>query len=194
MENLINTKIRILSADHSKAFQEHVFSRGGNWMCGSRKACRLTALYLYVGDDGCVSFGDNEGFFVDHQYREITFDLPEVWDGMGLPPVGTECEYRLNEDGWWFKCEIKYVLSGSNEKETCFIAWCEHLGADQFLSFGSKNYSLYLRPLKTPEQIAAEERVAALKDMNNIVMGSSLNCGVLESLYNAGYRKTEVKK
>lgn len=118
----------------------------------------------------------------------------EKWNGEVIPPVGTVCEYALNESGWWFKCEIKYVLSGSNEKETCFIAWCEHLGADQFLSFESQNYSLYLRPLKTPEQIAAEKRSAEIKEMFEIASGFAWNLDIVESLYDAGYRKTEVKK
>lgn len=118
----------------------------------------------------------------------------EKWNGDGIPPVGTVCEYKLNESGQWFECEIKYVLAGSNETETCFIAWCEHLETDQFLSVESKTYSLYLRPIKTPEQIAAEERENVLADMYGAVMGSSGIAGGLEALYDAGYRKTEVKK
>ena len=75
------------------------------------------------------------------------------WDGSGLPPVGTVCEYRLNEYDNWFTCKIIYVLSGSDH---CFVAWCDHLGSDQFLSFASDRYKLQLRKIKTPEQIAAE--------------------------------------
>ena len=113
------------------------------------------------------------------------------WDGSGFPPVGTVCEYRLNEYDVWFTCKIVYVLSGSDD---CFVAWCDHLGSDQFLTFTSDRYKLQLRKIKTPEQIAAEERELALKEMRETVMGSSLNHGMLESLYDAGYRKTEVKK
>lgn len=111
------------------------------------------------------------------------------WNGEGIPPVGTVCEYRLKESGMWFECEIKYVLEAQSDGCESFVAWCQHLETDQFLSFGSKSYSLYLRPIKTPEQIAAEERKEALDNMHSIVMGTSLNHGMLEALYDAGYRR-----
>ena len=116
------------------------------------------------------------------------------WDGEGIPPVGTVCEYKLNESRPWFECEIKYVLEGVSDDEKCFVAWCPHLGTDQLLSFGSEDYQLYLRQLKTPEQIEAEERENVLADMYGAVMGSAGIAGGLEALYDAGYRKVEVKK
>lgn len=187
MENLINTKIRILSADHSKAFQEHVFSKGGNWRCGSRKACYLTAPYLYIGDEGCVCFGDNEGFFVDHQHREITFDLPEVWDGMGLPPVGTECEYlkRAKYKTSWIK--VRVVFIGVN-----LIVFEHGANGNQF---SEQITEVSFRPIKTPEQIAAEERQQAIDKMMHLaVVPGRKYRDVMAYLYDAGYRKTEVKK
>lgn len=85
---------------------------------------------------------------------------PPEWDGSGVPPVGTVCEYRLGEHCTWFKCKIVYVLS---ESDHSFVAWCDDLNSDQFLTFSSNNYKLQLRKIKTPEQIAAEERSAAIQ-------------------------------
>ena len=113
------------------------------------------------------------------------------WDGSGLPPVGTVCEYRLDEDSAWFKCKIMYVLS---ESDHCFIAWCDHLGSDQFLTFLSNSYDLQLRKIKTPEQIAAEDRLQAIDEMIELVAGDSSFNEVMSILYDAGYRKTEVNK
>ena len=104
------------------------------------------------------------------------------WDGSGLPPVGTVCEYFCVGGDEWIKCEIvghyfeNVVAVGVLDSN----AVCLPAGL--------------FRPIKTPEQIAAEGRELALKEMRETVMGSSLNHGMLESLYDAGYRKTEVKK
>ncbi|MNE98933.1 hypothetical protein D3C81_1180680 [compost metagenome] len=50
------------------------------------------------------------------------------------------------------------------------------------------------RPIRTPEQIAAEERSAAICEMSTVV-GAPLSKltvpEVLEALYDAGYRKVE---
>ena len=115
----------------------------------------------------------------------------EEWDGEGVPPVGTVCEYRLNEYDVWFTCKIIYVLSGSDH---CFVAWCDHLGSDQFLTFASEHYKLQLRKIKTPEQNAAEERQQAIDEMKNLTVRSSICKVLMGVLYDAGYRKTEVKK
>lgn len=117
---------------------------------------------------------------------------PQEWDGSGVPPVGTVCEYRLNAYDVWFTCKITYVLSGSFQ---AFVAWCDHLGLEQFLSFSSDRYKLQLRKIETPEQIAEEERLHAIDEMVDLGIGCS---GVFRDamckLYDAGYRKTEVKK
>lgn len=113
---------------------------------------------------------------------------PQEWDGSGVPPVGMVCEYRLN-DGAWFTCKITYTLSGTDD---CFVAWCEHLNSDQFLTFSSRRYKLQLRKIKTPEQIAAEERLQAIVEMCSDIRDSDFK--TVAALYDAGYRKVEVKK
>lgn len=114
------------------------------------------------------------------------------WDGSGVPPVGTVCEYRLNECSVWFECKIVYVLSGSDD---CFVAWCEHLGSDQSLTFLASHYKLQLRKIKTPEQIAAaEKRQQAVNDMIELVAGDSSFNEVMSLLYDGGYRITGMEK
>ena len=111
------------------------------------------------------------------------------WSGEGVPPIGTVCEYRLN-DGAWFMCKIT-MISGDDD---CFVAWCDHLSKEQILTFSSKHYKLQLRKIKTPEQIAEEERENVIADMyETVTKGVNIKYGVV-ALYNAGYRKTEVKK
>ena len=107
------------------------------------------------------------------------------WDGSGLPPVGTVCEYRVIKDEW-VSGEVFGHRLCSNGVVEVFV----NLKND----YGSSSAPDRFRTIKTPEQIAAEGRELALKEMRETVMGSSLNHGMLESLYDAGYRKTEVKK
>ena len=116
---------------------------------------------------------------------------PPEWDGSGVPPVGTVCEYQLN-GGAWFMCKITYVPSGSDD---WFVAWCNHLGVDQILTFSSDYYTLQLRKIKTPEQLAAEERLHAIDEMVRVGdWCSTAYKELMGALYDAGYRKTEVKK
>lgn len=78
------------------------------------------------------------------------------WNGDGLPPVGARCEV-LNTDlsnAAWEKCTI--LFSGKHrivyDSESC----PERVGYRDLLQF---------RPIKTPDQIAAEEREAAIGRM-----------------------------
>lgn len=138
-------------------------------------------------------FAEDKKDWVEYSRNQFAMDdlsnavkRQQEWDGSGLPPVGTVCEYRLGEDGAWFNCKIMYVLSGPDD---CFVAWCDHLGSDQYFEFSSDRYKLQLRKIKTLEQIAAEERENVIADMYATVMaGDSIGYGVA-SLYDAGYRK-----
>lgn len=74
------------------------------------------------------------------------------WNGEGLPPVGTVCEYLEDGNGDW---------------EEVTIVEIDHRLDYQFAVFhGDKGYSgdrrtELFRPIRTPEQITAEERETA---------------------------------
>ena len=141
----------------------------------------------YFAGDGWFEYKSDDGLW--EVYFNNAVKRPE-WDGSGVPPVGTVCEYRLN-DGSWFTCKIVYVLSGTDD---CFVAYCEHLSTDQFLTFSSRRYKLQLRKIKTPEQLAAEERLHAIDEMLDFVVPCITYRNLIGALYDEGYRKTEVKK
>ena len=102
-----------------------------------------------------------------------------AWSGEGLPPVGVVCECHLpgeltNNYSW---VEAKVIWhNGPTEcavvRSTSKLAWC-----DEF------------RPIRTPEQIAADEREAAILDMERICRSGDFGSGGLAALYDAGYRK-----
>lgn len=135
----------------------------------------------------------NQDLASDHDTAIVTREMWEnerakmnEWNGDGFPPVGTYCEYKLNSSGKWFKCKIKYVLTGCRSA----VIWCDHLNYDQLISFDSASYDLSIRPIKTPEQIAAEERDAAINDMGAVVDMCDSLADCMRTLYDAGYRKT----
>lgn len=104
----------------------------------------------------------------------------ETWDGQGLPPVGTVCEYYADENTWR-RCEIVAHKDGKA------VVWVNH--AHIWTSSGG-----ILRPIRTPEQIAAEEREKAVGDMAMSIQGAPYQYPTLYALYDAGYRRQEQGK
>ncbi|MFU5479539.1 hypothetical protein ACM7V8_28580 [Pseudomonas aeruginosa] len=119
--------------------------------------------------------------------RETTFEArpQETWDGQGLPPVGTVCEYRHMIWPEYRPCEIRYI------SEESLVAYDD--AQEQFY----RTCDMLFRPLPTPEQIAAEEREKAISEMLDLYnsaywpMTSKQFC---EILFDAGYRRQEEGK
>jgi hypothetical protein len=110
---------------------------------------------------------------------------PAAWNGEGLPPIGTGCERNVSRSSW---CQSKIFAHSPCGRFAAFLDSCgmNWAGADSF------------RPIRTPEQIAAEKReaaVAAMLDLDPFQPSATLGmmsrtefCG---ALYDAGYRKQE---
>ena len=106
------------------------------------------------------------------------------WDGSGLPPIGTVCEFKKDE---WVSVEVFGHRVCSNGDVEVFVnlknSWDYSSALGRF------------RPIKTPEQIAAEERQQAIDKMIHLaVVPCRKYRDVMAYLYDAGYRKTKVKK
>lgn len=111
---------------------------------------------------------------------------PQEWDGEGLPPVGTVCEYlkHAKYKTTWIK--VRVVFIGGN------LIVFEH-GANSN-EFSEQITEVSFRPIKTPEQIAAEERLHDIDEMMGVGNWHSRTFkDVISALYDAGYRKTDVK-
>lgn len=74
------------------------------------------------------------------------------WTGEGLPPIGTDAEFK-GHDGVWRPGTYIGQFNGK------MVVGCHETGVVGFLS------SEEFRPIRTPEQIAAEERLAAINYM-----------------------------
>ena len=107
---------------------------------------------------------------------------PREWDGSGIPPVGAVCEYLKHAKYRTTWIKVKVVFIGGS------LIVFEH-GANGN-EFSEQITEVSFRLIKTPEQIAAEDRLLAIDEMCNVIRESDLK--TVTALYDAGYRKTEV--
>lgn len=114
-------------------------------------------------------------------------ELPSLfeWNGTGLPPVGTVCECQNNEMKW-LQGTIVYVGKDNGTPLAIMQTKTEIL-------YGEAGE---FRPIRTPEQIAAEEREKAIDGMFNEANERAFMSyrELCAALYDAGYRKTEEPK
>lgn len=111
-------------------------------------------------------------------------DNPE-WNGEGLPPVGAFCGYQyVHHGGAWYEGEILYV------SDEYTIIKGHQVGEQHYYT-----RNLEFRPIRTPEQIAAEERekAAYIMMVDAGVDDKEWSRQLCLALYDAGYRKQESK-
>lgn len=122
--------------------------------------------HFTYGPDGCMGY-----------FHECAIERPAPWAGEGLPPVGEIIEWL---DGEY----LPVIVVGHHQGAV--VAVDEDDPRRVFI--GKKPC---YRPIRTPEQIAAEERE---KEVNRMVATTSMldktwARKVCESLYDSGYRK-----
>lgn len=115
--------------------------------------------------------------------REATFEArpQEAWDGQGLPPTGLLVEWKSGLDHEWRRVTVLAYANGD--------AWLQPEDGDSFIVGNPKNF----RRIRTPEQIAAEEREKAVGDMAMSIQGVPYQYPTLYALYDAGWRLTNKK-
>ncbi|MFU7027193.1 hypothetical protein ACM751_16280 [Pseudomonas aeruginosa] len=121
--------------------------------------------------------------------REATFEArpQESWNGQGLPPVGTVCERRTLPGGDGRYEQVRIIA----HTRKGFPVW---ENTDGVFAGISKSPHLAgglpeFRPIRTPEQIAAEEREKAIEEM--CFAEETLTVKQAKALYDAGYRRQE---
>lgn len=102
-----------------------------------------------------------------------------AWNGEGLPPVGARCETLDEDTDEWVP--VKVFAHTEIRGKTHAVAQDEN---DMFFGL-AHDY----RPIKTAEQIAAEERDSHVNAMLCYDALGGSRKGLAEALYDAGYRK-----
>lgn len=118
-------------------------------------------------------------YIADSKYWrfEPAVEAPAVWDGEGRPPVGTVCEAQIPSKQYaWERCEIVWHHP-DNDGSAAVVH-----GDGRLLSWSGT-----FRAIRTPEQIAAEERIAAAYAM--CAIAPTLSNVDAMALHSAGYRK-----
>ncbi|MFG8850592.1 hypothetical protein ACEPUQ_28735 [Pseudomonas aeruginosa] len=169
----------------------------------------------FTGPDNYLQFYRIPGRFGDYDYwsenngwrgtdfptcANQLFERPAKveWDGQGLPPVGTVCEFTHEGDGVkgrWIKCRVAGYTEGNRHVA---VETDDDLYADEDgLVFLFTPQDIQWRPARTPEQIAAEAREAAIVAMLDLDpphengLGLTSRRQFCETLYDAGYRRQE---
>lgn len=141
---------------------------------------------LFMVSERCEDYKLNPHVTRDEWQAAVDAMKASAWNGEGLPPVGTVCENAAG--GEWRKVFIVAHDSVDNEQRAIF----RFVGGDQYSYFGE--HAECFRPIRTPEQIAAEERLKAIDEMA-AVYKSNFEGHVkdgCQALYDAGYRKFEI--
>ncbi|HCG1294855.1 hypothetical protein [Pseudomonas aeruginosa] len=113
------------------------------------------------------------------------------WNGQGLPPVGTVCEVLWSESRLEY---LKAKVFGVNEHGQPIFRFEEGPKKFEYQADPLRTASgtQVFRPVRTLEQIAAEEREAGISDMQTITDGAGPTVyAKLSALYDAGYRRQE---
>jgi len=99
---------------------------------------------------------------------------PATWNGEGLPPVGIRC-----------------IFDGEEGEIVAHVRGDFPLAIIQFSKGWEAGQADDFKPIRTPEQIAAEERDREVAKMLEVADIENSAFHICLSLYNAGYRKTE---
>lgn len=125
------------------------------------------------------SYADGDWIrFIDSEPETyIPIKAEPEWTGEGIPPSGNSCEMRRAD----------YVSAGWQKIEFLFAGSKKAFFRDEQGHEWSRPLSdLKFRSIRTPEQIAAEKRDAAIKEMQRLV--GSCNTFPFAELYDYGYR------
>lgn len=160
------------------------------------------------GDDCCywAKQVDGKQYFINiarwdsGRWKEVTerYDVEFLtsrpkseWTGEGLPPVGLTCEFMWNykrEGSEYVKARVLFHDGGS---AVVRILEGEGKGSIRESRGGDCGAHPIFKLIRTPEQIAAEQREKSIAEMCEVT-GDKITLRSAEALYDAGYRKFEI--
>lgn len=134
--------------------------------------------------------------------KKAMIKRPEEWNGEGLPPVGTVCELvRPNEmtDSFsdFLETGSRVSIIAHFQSNGGMVAAFTYQGCGKETQV-DKGSEENFRPIRTPEQIAAEERKQAIYEMSMAANAVGHMLGytheLINCLYDAGYRKADTSQ
>lgn len=132
--------------------------------------------------------------YVDGDWIDTVNATPQMyapisveWNGEGLPPIGVVCE--INNDPWEM-CTV--IAHGIDESKPHAVAQCD---SGLWMEVAGE-----FRALRTPDQIAFDDRLHKIRDVyadisktierfENDISGGGAARAVIEAMIDAGYAK-----
>lgn len=141
----------------------------------------------FLNGNGSLGDGIEAAYLAIHEHDDWVRAGPPAWTGEGLPPVGSGvCEYRGAHQ--WDEWTVVNI----------FASWGKGSSAVVFVDFGDgwreERDPERFRPIRTPEQIAAEDRQKGIEELGNFLAATSTTptpylWESAQKIYDAGYRK-----
>lgn len=155
---------------------------------------------IRCGSDHSILIGENEfaatsvsraGNNVKADFVQIIRPVEPAWVGVGLPPVGTVCEWKEKTGFRWVAATVLFITESSVVMQR----------SDGF-EWQMLTKRTVFRPVRTLQQIAADKRLHEIRNAlttinskvhfpNARVRGNILAAAV-EAMIDAGYRKPEI--
>lgn len=142
----------------------------------------------FLNGNGSLGEGIEAAYFAIHEHDEWVRASPPAWNGEGLPPAGVTCEVKSIEG--WHLCTVFAIKPGINSDEALY----DYAEDDGSLAWSSCASAELFRPIRTPEQIAADDREAAIQQMCADAGRPDMpsrSIAQAAMLYDAGWRKQE---
>lgn len=150
----------------------------------------LSGVNYWANDERRIQFGGEFDCKDNNHVNEgwaVVESKPATWSGPqdGLPTVGTVCELRTKSGGWG-EAEIKY----QGRRGICVWLWVRRDGNCEQVEWAESPDKLEFRAIKTPEQLAAEQRETAIREIMDI---ADVDCRVTAArLVDAGFKREVV--
>jgi hypothetical protein len=108
-------------------------------------------------------------------------EAPQEWNGEGLPPVGTVCEYQVHRSQFG-KCLVMGYFEGlvwmTSHHETSPYSGCHTTLVGSTLTF---------RPLKTQQEKDREAFIDAARKATNADVNDVVATDIFDDMYHAGF-------
>ena len=172
--------------------QEKAHDRGVNRK--SRTGSRITRAEWQAAVDALNQSELDAVLAKNEQLAAARAERIQAWNGEGLPPVGAICEVLWNES------RVEYLRTkvfGVNEHGQPIHRFDEGPKKYQYQAdvLRTASGTQVFRPIRTAEQVAAEEREKEIADMMEVT-SDGITCMDRDdalALYKAGYRKQVAK-
>ena len=142
------TEIKMMvTPDLSERVQKIVFSGSGSWIDGYKEISDLKSRYLYINKKGRLSLGNDENYFINHRYEEISaYDfIASQGEQKWLPKFSEKVEFSNDKKEWEqgiFNCYIPTVRYSYFDNYLSAWKYCRPIKQTKTIIIDGKNIEI----------------------------------------------------